>query len=304
MKKRLMAMLCLFIVAISASPILAQDTSNCDSKSINQRADQLIGVYRVSRATATDPKDSLEEIKILEKGLADLRETCSKAQSTSADTNPGDGSQDSPYAFGVAGDTFNDFSIQITGFLRPADRIIRNQNMFNDRPENDEVYIILNLELACAKNAKGTCEAAQFNFRLLGDMGIIYEAPYIVYDKMINIKVVKGTKAKGDIVFKVKKDDTNLRLLYFDNLFDENYVYYYAEPSTAGGIQISSTSAVNVRSGAGKNFDVVGSLPANTPTTAFGRNSDGTWLQIQEGWVFSDLVKVDGEIESLPVTAQ
>ena len=113
-----------------------------------------------------------------------------------------------------------------------------------------------------------------------------------------------GTKAKGDIVFKIKKDDTNLRLLFTASLIGDDYVYFYAEPSLAGGIQVSSTAAVNIRSGAGKNFDVTGSLPANTPATAFGRSADGTWLQIPEGWVFSTLVKTDGDIQSLPVTAQ
>lgn len=286
-----------------SSHILAQGTDDCSTDGISKRVDQLVNEYQATRKEAKDTKAALDEIKNLEADLANLRDECSKTQGAT-NTDPGDGSQDTPYAFGIAGDSFNDYSLQITGFIRPADRIIQNENMFNDRPEKDEVYIILNLELVCDRDATSACEAQQYNFKLLGDMGIIYETPMVVYDKKIDVNVVKGTKAKGDLVFKVKKDDTNLRLLFTSNMFSDEYVYYYAQPSTANGIQISSTSAVNIRSGAGKNFEVSSSLPANTPAVAFGRNSDGTWLQIQEGWVFSDLVKVDGDIESLPVTSQ
>jgi hypothetical protein len=304
MRKFTVSLLCILMTLLAISSVGAQDVNECSPDSINTSVNQLIKEYQATRAKAGDIKATLDEIENLEKDLANLRDTCSKSLTSSGNTDPGDGSQDSPYAFGISGNTFNDYSLQITGQIRPADRILRNENMFNDRPENDEVYIILNLELVCDKQATKPCEANQYNFKLLGDMGIIYESPFVVYEKMIDINVVKGTTAKGDMVFKIKKDDTNLRLLFTPNMFDDDYIYYYAEPSMENGIQISSTAAVNVRSGAGKNFDVTGSLPANTSTIAFGRNADGTWLQIQEGWVFSDLVKVDGDIQTLPVTAQ
>ena len=306
MNKLATAGLCMVLLLLAAMPIAAQETTDCKPDAINATVDNLVKVYQIGRNKSDDTQAALDKIASLEADLAKLRDNCAKAQTTasSPSTETGNGSESSPYAFGVAGDTFANFSLQLSGLIRNADRTIHNENMFNDRPDKDEVYIIINLDVVCNKQATGSCEAQQFNFKLLGDMGIIYEAPYIVYDKMINVKVVKGTKAKGDIVFKIKKDDTNLRLLFTASLIGDDYVYYYAEPSLAGGIQVSSTAAVNIRSGAGKNFDVTGSLPANTPATAFGRSADGSWLQIPEGWVFSTLVKTDGDINTLPVTAQ
>ena len=44
-------------------------------------------------------------------------------------------------------------------------------------------------------------------------------------------------------------------------------------------------------------------LPSGEEAIAFGRNEDGTYLQIEDGWVYGDFFRVDGNIMSLPVTS-
>lgn len=63
---------------------------------------------------------------------------------------------------------------------------------------------------------------------------------------------------------------------------------------------------VNVRSGPGTQFDIVGQLAAGDRVPVNGRDDDGEWLRIlltvdETGWVASFAVLIDGNIFELPV---
>jgi hypothetical protein len=68
-------------------------------------------------------------------------------------------------------------------------------------------------------------------------------------------------------------------------------------------------SNINLRSGPGTNYSVVGTVPANSEVTVTGRNEDGDWLRLksdaaEQVWVTADaaLIKIDqSELSSLPV---
>lgn len=82
------------------------------------------------------------------------------------------------------------------------------------------------------------------------------------------------------------------------------------EAVTDESIRLSAqaTGNINVRSGAGTNYVVVAGLTANQSVTTIGRNSAGDWLLIEfddgnTGWVFADLMNVDGDSETLSVRA-
>ena len=52
---------------------------------------------------------------------------------------------------------------------------------------------------------------------------------------------------------------------------------------------------INVRSGAGTNFEIIGVANQNTPVTVLSQSSEGDWLEVRlpnglEGWVFSQLL--------------
>ncbi|MFZ4826460.1 MAG: SH3 domain-containing protein [Phototrophicaceae bacterium] len=60
----------------------------------------------------------------------------------------------------------------------------------------------------------------------------------------------------------------------------------------------SNLTTVNVRSGAGVEFNVISSLALNTRLQVLSTNAEGTWVKValpdaSEGWIFRDLVTVD-----------
>lgn len=64
---------------------------------------------------------------------------------------------------------------------------------------------------------------------------------------------------------------------------------------------------VNVRSGPGLTYDVVGQLQANTPERVTGRSANGSWWQIDYGgtprWVDGGFVDMSGEVSAIRIAA-
>ncbi|MBI5667346.1 MAG: SH3 domain-containing protein [Chloroflexi bacterium] len=76
----------------------------------------------------------------------------------------------------------------------------------------------------------------------------------------------------------------------------------------AEGVTAMAYGTVNVRSGPGTQYDIVGQLAAGDKVPVDGRNEDGDWLHIiltfgQNGWVAAFAVLVEGNILELPVTS-
>jgi len=70
---------------------------------------------------------------------------------------------------------------------------------------------------------------------------------------------------------------------------------------------VTAGSTINVRSGPSTSDAVVTSLGAGETVPTDGRNDDSTWLHVRfddgtMGWVFAELVSVDGDTSMLPVT--
>lgn len=77
----------------------------------------------------------------------------------------------------------------------------------------------------------------------------------------------------------------------------------------AAEMKASTLSQVNLRSGPGTAYAIVGSVPANSEVTVIGRNEDSTWLRVKSNaaeqvWVTADaaLLKIDqAQLAGLPV---
>ena len=72
--------------------------------------------------------------------------------------------------------------------------------------------------------------------------------------------------------------------------------------------QASTTSPINVRSGPGTVYPVVGQLQPGQPVDILGRNADRTWWQVlllngNEGWVAASVVDVAGPVDGVAVAA-
>ncbi len=79
-----------------------------------------------------------------------------------------------------------------------------------------------------------------------------------------------------------------------------------AEAQAASGPQLVAPGAVNIRSGPGLNYAVIGALNADTVVPIVGRNANASWWQIsltgdETGWVSNSVVRASNT-EAVPVT--
>lgn len=70
-------------------------------------------------------------------------------------------------------------------------------------------------------------------------------------------------------------------------------------------VVIVNTSFLNVRSGPGAIYSIIGTLPGGTQLGVVGRNSDASWWQVQSvygaGWVYAEFVIPRGDFRAVPV---
>jgi hypothetical protein len=69
---------------------------------------------------------------------------------------------------------------------------------------------------------------------------------------------------------------------------------------------VVNTRALNVRSGPGTVYPIIGGVKAGDELTVIGKNEDGSWLKIQtddieEGWVFAELTQVYIDLDGVAV---
>lgn len=81
-----------------------------------------------------------------------------------------------------------------------------------------------------------------------------------------------------------------------------------AQPALAGAHVIVNTGHLNIRSGAGAQFNSVASVPGGTRLTALGFAPDGVWILVGgtfgRGWVNGDYILFRGDASSLPVVRE
>jgi uncharacterized protein YraI len=77
-------------------------------------------------------------------------------------------------------------------------------------------------------------------------------------------------------------------------------------PAPPGSVTATNYNSINVRSGPGTTFSILGMLPANTTIVLTGRwTAQGiVWVRFafgaQDGWTASFLLKITGDVNSLP----
>lgn len=78
-------------------------------------------------------------------------------------------------------------------------------------------------------------------------------------------------------------------------------------PVPDGGTTLSgfTDAIINLRTGPGTNYDVVGTIAYRTPVTFVGRNRAGTWVAVnvqgQQGWMSYTFVDINGDVNQLSV---
>ena len=294
------------IIALFTGIVSAQDTvsSPCSAENLGATVNQSFETFD-GRSQDVDSVAYLSNLRTLRDTLTELIDGCVENNRVD-DGSAGTGTFTDPFRFGIVGSTGTGTSVKVTGILRPADAVIRGYNRYNDRPAAGQEYIILKADVFCDVGGDSSCDVSYSNFKLVGSKGVVYSYPYVsMDDHELDVEIFPGAQGSGDLPFLVDSSDTNLKLIYTSRFGSANDgVYFEAEPSRDSGVEITASRNVNIRSAPSTNAGVVGSLAPNTATLAFGRNQDATWVQTAVGWVFSDLIQTEGDLEQLPVTAE
>jgi hypothetical protein len=72
-------------------------------------------------------------------------------------------------------------------------------------------------------------------------------------------------------------------------------------PPPTGRIGYVTVYRLNVRSGPGLNYGIVGSLHQGQPVRLLGRNWASTWLKVDQGWVSATYIRTNVRLTDLPV---
>ncbi len=308
------------------SPVAAQ--GGCEAAALNDRMDGLLATYLTERT-----QDALGALLAFQAGITEVVAGCDTPlivenaptqqpiQATPTSTRTPIPQATAPsvdtgvaYPVGEAGDTGQGFTVQVTGLARPANDVIERQSSFNPDAGSGEEYVVVVVAVECPT----ICDVDYFDFALTGDTGTVYSGARVYYEGRLN---VRGAGGSGDLPFLIRVDETNLRLLYLaDRLNDVVVAYEVGEPrgtltvdslpvagvtsTPEGGVEVIANTNLNVREGPGTGFRIAGSVPAETALVAYGRNADGAWLRVIQGWVFAELVRTEADVDALAVVEE
>lgn len=138
--------------------------------------------------------------------------------------------------------------------------------------------------------------------------GEIYQVPMV-----LDIETVQGQDTATIEITDVTVDHRNNYLVEVENIGPVTATVQFAGEGaltettpittlTAGPIQVTATGRgrLNVRSGPGTDYAVVGQVAAGDELLVVGQNADGSWLVLEDGgWIAAFLV--DGDTSSAPL---
>jgi hypothetical protein len=288
-----------------AEEVVAGETDPCSAESIVQRVDGSFAEFEATRSNE-DSLTTFNDVQNFYDSIGSVLDECRNIVELAASgvVEVGSGTFDDPYAFDYFGDTGKGYLLKINGSIRPADQY--KSRYESNAPQGYE-YVAILVTVQCISPEESFCELGYSSFELTGDLGTVYEDRYS--SSTLDVKLRPGGEGSGLVFFLINSDDSNLLAMHSLG-YRVDPVIFRGEPAPGqvvegpGGntVTITATTSINVRGGPGTSYGVVGSFQTGQQETAVGRNSAGSWVQLESGWVFAQLVSVDGDITSLPVT--
>lgn len=104
------------------------------------------------------------------------------------------------------------------GLARDAWASIHEMNPFNSEPDEGMEYIIVTLRVRNLGDPTETKTVSAFDFRVVGERGVIYDAPLIVVEKELSAEFFGGGTTEGELGLQVGRGEKSLVLIYDSGL--------------------------------------------------------------------------------------
>jgi hypothetical protein len=299
MQPNKMRFLILALLILSTLTTQAQDDP-CGARNLNRQIDALYNTF-LSQRSEVDSEATLSAALNFTMAVDEILGQCGVATGSGDDEvlDPGIGTLEDPYGFLQAGSAGDGVTIRVTEILRPADDLLQREAGLPSQPAATEQYVLIYVEVLCEAGRREDCKLDGTKFRLTGDSGTLYDPVLPYYSGFLDTSLLPGRQRAGAYPFLIASSDTNLRLLYYsESIFGNAAPVYYRAQNT---IDITTTAELRVRTGPGVNYPVLSALPEGATSVALGRNEDGTWIQLPEGWVFIDYIIAGGDLLTLPI---
>ena len=209
----------------------------------------------------------------------------------------GDGTFKAPYVLNNFADSGDGILLRVTGLERPADQMVGDL----PPPGAGEEYVIVFVEVQCAASRSDNCQVDSYDMELAGDHGLIYP-----FGGEWAVNLDPGDREGKALIALINSDDANLVLLFYHfPTIPYTFPLVLATqelPEASLQIPINATTGMIARIGPAYGLDFTGVFNRGEQVLAHGRNADGSWLEIQFGWVPTEWVETEGDIMNLPVT--
>lgn len=304
--KKLAWVLGMGVLLLAGQALRAQDDAvDCSSaQALAAEVDALYSEFVVARSDH-DLAATMNAVEVMQGRLELLLDECAAPDVAEAlpPEQLGLGTYSDPYAFNQSVNAGRGTALRVTRIVRPADDWLRDAVEIGfQEPGEGQEYVVLEVEVACAPELRVDCEVDSLNFRLKGDLGVEYLPVFVHYDELLDVRVMPSRSRTGTLPFLIDAQDVNLRLIYSHDAYTtrSSPVYYRAQPS----VQIAALVELIVRNGPGTRFAPMAGLRPGQVVTAIGRNADGSWIRIADGWVSAAYVSTQAsDILNLPVAS-
>lgn len=304
----------MLMMGIMVLPTTAQSENfDCSTNGVNFQIDVWYNEYIGSRGEF-ETDQALEAAAEFAANVQELTEACGFVATTTEAVDAeqtGIGTEDEPFVV-LAPAVIGDTTITITNDIRPANQTLVDAgvNDASNVTEPDELFLVF-LQVDCRQGSSGGCNISDRAFRLIGDLGRVYEPTLDQYNLYLpgSVPIVGGSSRTGGIPFRIDSADTNLRLIYYPdaNPLEVNAeAYYLIAQGTADSFEITSTTAeLLIRNRPSSGGAPLGAFRTGQVGIASGRTADGSWIFVEApegtGWVSADFVDSEMDLESLPV---
>jgi hypothetical protein len=183
----------------------------------------LLLVFGAASSSGTSDSNSTATSTVARKAASSIDEsqagptgTATEAATDAATASVGN-SRTNPFPIGEVRGREGDRGVGVGNLVRPADKLMEEWNMFNSEAEAGMEWVVVHVTYMCLKPADTTCVFTQYEFRLVGDKGKIYEpAPMAIVSDQLDPsqELFGGGKAEAAIPFVISEDDENLVLIW------------------------------------------------------------------------------------------